>query len=106
MKNKFGFELLLIGAILIGEVSHADQDKNNHQSMTFIKESAITTKIKAKLAKDQQINTLANIHVATDAHGVVVLSGYAKTREQADRAVVMAINTEGVADVQNHIKLK
>ena len=49
------------------------------KTRTFVKDSVITTKIKAELAKEKP-STLAKVSVDTDNAGVVVLSGSAKTQ--------------------------
>ena len=72
---------------------------------TFVQDSMITSKVKAKLASEQ-ISTLAKIKVDTDNKGVVVLSGNVKSQEEADKAVQIAQNTEGVTLVQNMLQIK
>ena len=69
-----------------------------------MKDSAITTKIKTRLAADH-ITSLADIHVDTDKHGVVWLSGSVKTREAADEAVSIARSTAHVKRVHSDIKV-
>ena len=49
-----------------------------------MKDSAITAKIKAKLA-DEHVSSLAKVHVDTDASGMVYLSGSAETRPTSIR---------------------
>lgn len=68
----------------------------------FIKDSAVTTAVKAKLAAEH-ISSLANIHVDTDKDGVVWLRGTVETQEQADRAVAIARQTEHVTDVHSDL---
>ncbi len=69
---------------------------------TFVKDSVITTKVKAKLAA-KHMSTLANISVDTDSHGVVWLSGKAPTKDASDLAAMIAKGTEGVTSVHNKI---
>jgi hyperosmotically inducible protein len=73
--------------------------------MTFVKDSAITVKIKAKLA-EEKLSSLAHIKVDTDAKGVVVLAGKVKTQEEADKAVSIARETKGVTSVKSDIQIK
>ena len=75
------------------------------QPSTFVKDSAITTKIKAKLASEH-LASLTSIQVDTDKNGIVWLSGTAKTQAEADKAVTIAKNTEGVVTVKNNLKVK
>ena len=65
-------------------------------------DSIITTKIKAEYAKDKAVSAM-NIHVDTDQKGMVVLSGNAKTKAEADKAESLAKGTQGVTSVKNNI---
>ncbi len=68
----------------------------------FVKDSVITTKVKAKLAA-KHLSTLTRINVDTDANGVVWLSGHAPTQDAADIAGLLAKDTDGVRSVHNDI---
>jgi hyperosmotically inducible protein len=107
LKSKLAIAGLIVGAVLMPTFGQAadDQDKDRTQPKAFVKDSAITTKVKAKLAA-QQLSSLATIHVDTDANGVVVLSGTAKSQEQIDKAVEIARSTENVRDVKSTLTVK
>ena len=62
-------------------------------------------KIKAEYAKDKDVSAL-NIKVDTDDKGVVTLSGNAKSKAEADKAVMIARDTKGVTSVKNEIQVK
>ncbi len=66
-----------------------------------MEDAAITTKVKGAFAKDSDVSAL-KIHVDTD-RGVVRLSGNAKTRAEADKAMQIARDTKGVVSVTNDI---
>ena len=66
-----------------------------------VEDAAITTKVKSAFATDSQVSAM-NIHVDTD-RGVVRLSGNAKNRAEADKAVRIARDTKGVVSVTNDI---
>jgi hyperosmotically inducible protein len=70
-----------------------------------VADSVITTKIKAKFAKDKRVSAM-NIEVETDDKGVVTLSGNAKSKAEADQAVKLARKTKGVTSVKNEIKVE
>lgn len=72
---------------------------------TIVKDSVITTKIKAKLAEDK-MSTMTQLKVETDSKGEVVLSGNLKTKAEADKAVSIARGTEGVTSVVSKITIK
>lgn len=82
-----------------------DGDKDRKNPVAFVKDSVITTKIKTKLAAEK-LSSLATIRVDTDAKGMVVLSGTARSQDAIDKAASIARDTEGVVSVQNNIKVK
>lgn len=104
MKIKLAASCFIVGTLLAPVAAHADSDADNAHPMTFVKDSVITTKIKAKLA-EEKISSLAHIEVDTDRNGAVVLSGKVKTQEEADKAVSIARETEGVTSVRSKIQL-
>ena len=106
MKTKFVITCLICGMLVGSAVALAqDSDTDRSQPKAFVKDSAITTKIKTKLAAEH-ITSLGRIHVDTDKDGVVWLSGSARTQEAIDKAGSIARETEGVKDVHSHIKIK
>jgi len=106
MKMKFAITCLSCGMLLGSAVALAqDSDTDRSHPKAFVKDSVITTKIKTKLAAEH-ITSLGRIHVDTDKHGVVWLTGSARTQEAIDKAVSIARETEGVKDVHSHIKIK
>jgi hyperosmotically inducible protein len=94
-------KLILTGLIAISAaclpVAMADADAG-----TYVKDSVITTKVKAKLA-EKHMSTLTKIKVDTDSQGVVWLSGVAPTQDASDLAAMLAKDTEGVTAVHNKI---
>ena len=72
---------------------------------TFVKDSAITAKIKSKLASEH-VGSLSKIHVDTDANGMVYLSGTAKSQADIDKAVSIAQSTEHVTSVRNDLTVR
>lgn len=97
---------LVVGMSVASVTAFAeDADTDRTHPVTFVKDSAITTKIKAKLAKEKA-NSMANIHVDTDANGIVALSGTAHTAEDVANATAIARNTEGVKSVTSTVTVK
>jgi len=106
MKSKLATSCLVIGCLLAPVIAHAeDADSDRSHPMTFVKNSVITTKIKAKLA-EEKMRTLLYVKVDTDSKGAVVLSGNVRTQEMADKAVAIAQGTEGVTSVTSRITIK
>ena len=69
---------------------------------TYVKDSAITAKVKTKLAA-KHMSTLTKIKVDTDKNGVVWLSGTAPTKDAKDLAGMITKDTDGVTAVHNNI---
>lgn len=69
-----------------------------------VSDTAITTKVKAGLFKEPELKAL-DIKVETEK-GVVMLSGFVDSKAEADRAVRLAKEVEGVKDVKSAIKVK
>jgi hyperosmotically inducible protein len=109
MKIKFTPILVAAGAVLasfaVQAAGDTGTDTERSQPKTFIKDSVITTKVKTHLA-EQKFGSLAHIHVDTHGRGAVVLTGTARSQEQADKAVAVARDTEGVTSVKNRIRVK
>jgi hyperosmotically inducible protein len=107
MKMKLAVTCLIIGASLAPVVGFSSDDSDSDRShpKAFVKDSAITTKIKSKMAV-AHLTSLARIHVDTDENGVVWLSGYASSQDEMDKAVSIAGGIEGVKAVKNHMKIK
>jgi hyperosmotically inducible protein len=107
MKKTLATTLLAIGVLLgpVVAVATEDSDMDRSNPKAFVKDSAITTEIKSKLAA-AHITSLGNIHVDTDANGVVWLHGTAHTQKAVDRAVAIARETEGVKDVRSKLTVK
>lgn len=78
------------------------QDQPAGPARVWVKDSVVTTKIKAQLAATQ-ISSLAKVHVETDADGYVQLSGKVATQADKDRAETVARGVEGVKTVDNQL---
>jgi len=74
-----------------------------HRSVHPVDDSVITTKIRAKLVKDKQTRA-DNVEIET-VNGAVDLTGTARTKAKAARAVALARQVEGVKSVKNHIQI-
>jgi hyperosmotically inducible protein len=97
---------MMVGTLLGSTTAAIAQDASTDlsQATTFLKDSAITAKIKSKLAAEH-VTSLERVHVDTDKNGVVWLSGSAPTQEAADKVVAVARDTERVTDVRSDIKV-
>ena len=105
MKYKLATTCFVIGSVLAPVAAYAaDPDTNRSKPATFVKDSVITTKIKTKLAAEH-LGSAKHIKVDTDKNGVVWLSGTANSQAEADKAVEIARNTEGVKSVNSKLKV-
>jgi hyperosmotically inducible protein len=102
----FATTCLLVGALLGSSVLIAqDSDADRTHPVTFVKDSAITTKIKTKLATEH-LTSVGRIHVDTDQDGIVWLTGSARSQEAIDKAVSIARDTEHVKSVHSDLVVK
>lgn len=91
--------ILLIGALAMPVAAFA---ADGDSVKTEMKDSVITTKVKAEFAKDKEVSA-THVKVDTDSNGMVTLSGTAKSKAEADKAVALAKGTKGVTSVKNDI---
>lgn len=71
----------------------------------FVDDAAITTKVKAAIVKDVGAKAATDVKVTTEG-GVVQLSGFAGSQDEANRAAAAAQKVSGVKSVKNDIRLK
>jgi len=106
MKRRFANGCIVIGTMLAPMAAFAaDGDSDRANPKLFAKDSAITTKIKAKLASEH-LGSLKHIQVDTDQNGVAWMTGTANSQDEINPAVAVARNTEGVKTVKADIKLQ
>ena len=116
MKAEFAAICVALGLILAPAAGYSADKKDTpaskkdeksesktEKAKEAVEDAAITTKVKAEYAKDKQVSALS-IHVNTD-HGVVKLTGEAKSKAEADKAETIAKSVKGVSSVQNEIKV-
>jgi hyperosmotically inducible periplasmic protein len=107
MKTKLAVSCVLFGALLGPAAAMAGDDTAavGNSATVFVKDSAITTKIKTKLAADH-LTSLGRIHVDTDENGIVWLTGTARSQEAIAKAVSLARDTEHVKSVHNDLTVR
>jgi hyperosmotically inducible protein len=71
----------------------------------YVDDATVTAKVKTAIASDVGVKAAANVNVETH-RGVVQLSGFADSDEQASRAVTAAKKVGGVRSVKNDIRIK
>lgn len=106
MNTKLATTTLVIAALIAPvTVYAADINSATESAKENVRDAVITTKIKAEYAKDKDVSMM-KIRVDTDDNGLVTLSGNAKSRAEADKAVRIARDTKGVSSVKNEIKVQ
>ena len=106
MKSKVATICFVIGAMLAPVAVYAeDTDADRSNPATFVKDSAITTKIKTQLAAEH-LGSLKHISVDTDQNGVVWMRGTVNSQSEADKAITIARSTEGVKTVKSSPKVQ
>ena len=97
----------MAATLAVAVVGHASDGRDNERDrpQTLVKDSTITSEIKARLA-EQHGRSLARVHVDTDDHGVVKLSGRVHTQAEMDTAVAIARGFDGVRKVKNDLRIK
>lgn len=76
---------------------------DNDRNEPITGDAGITSAVKAKLLADSTVSGL-RIDVDTE-NGVVTLTGDVKSKAEADRAMMLARNTDGVTSVVNNLKV-
>lgn len=106
MNAKLAASCFLAGALLLPVAGFtADADSDCSSPKKFVKNSIITTKIKAELF-EERMASLLHVRVDTDKTGMVVLSGTVESQAASDKANSIARTVKGVTSVQNNIKVK
>ena len=105
MITKYAAAFLMVGALLAPMTGNAeDRDKDRAHPKAWVKDSVITTKIKAKYVEDKLVSA-RHIRVDTDASGMVQLTGTAKNQAEKRKAAELAKSVEGVVSVDNRIRV-
>jgi hyperosmotically inducible protein len=104
--NRLVVSALVPFAVLLAPIpARADGPPYNAHPETYLKDSAITAKIKAKIAGEDELRSLVEVIVDTDSKGGVLLRGFVKTKADADKASTIARGTEGVTSVVNRVEV-
>ena len=107
MKTRFAITCVVCSTLIgtAAVLAADDSTSDTSHAVAYVKDSAVTTDIKTKLAAEH-ITSLQRIHVETDKDGVVWLSGSASTQKAADKAVAIARATDRVTNVHSDISVK
>ncbi|MBM7344534.1 molecular chaperone OsmY [Pantoea coffeiphila] len=123
MKTKIAKTLMtvLVGSALVGGSAMAEESMMNKAQSSadsagskidssmkkvgnYMDDSGVTAKVKAALVDDEAIKS-TDISVKTH-EGVVTLSGFVSSQDQAEKAVALAKGIEGVKSVSDKLHVK
>ena len=92
-----------LGAAALGAC--ASQGETKRSVGEFTDDAALTAKVKTAIATDAGARTASAVNVET-YRGVVQLTGFVDSEDQASRAVSAAKKVQGVRSVKNDIRIK
>ena len=85
--------------------SSKQQSGSNETAGEYVDDATVTAKVKTAIASDVGVKAASNVNVET-YRGVVQLSGFADSDDQASRAATAAKKVNGVRSVKNDIRVK
>jgi len=104
MKHVKRSSSLIICLVFVVALISCAGSRTSESSGQYVDDSVITTKVKTALLVDPDVKSL-DIGVET-FKGVVQLSGFVNSAEQARKAVEIAKSVEGVRSVKNSLVVK
>lgn len=96
----FGCAPAVVGGGAVGGYAVGSDERS---AGTMVDDGAITAKVKTELIGDKNVKA-RNIDVDT-VSGVVVLSGYVDSQQEANRAALLAKSVSGVVRVRNELQV-
>lgn len=107
MKTWSNVAVALVMSVFVAGITGCASDSNRRgvdEAGAVASDSWITTKVKSDLAVEKDVSA-TNIHVKT-VDGVVTLTGTAGSQTEADRAVEITRQIDGVKSVVNNLEVK
>ena len=96
--------LALIGMLALAACA-GKEPETGRTTGEFTSDAALTAKVKSAIATEAGARTAAAINIET-YRGVVQLTGFADSPEQAAKAEAAAKKVEGVRSVKNDVRVK
>jgi hyperosmotically inducible periplasmic protein len=103
--NPYRRQLLGLAAALALAACASKEPETRRTTGEFTSDAALTARVKSAIATDVGARTAAAINIET-YRGVVQLTGFADSREQAARAEEAAKKVDGVRSVKNDVRIK
>jgi len=95
----------LAAALALTACASKEEPETRRTTGEFNSDAALTARVKSAIATDVGARTAAAINIET-YRGVVQLTGFADSREQAARAEEAAKKVDGVRSVKNDVRIK
>jgi osmotically-inducible protein OsmY len=95
----------LFAALALAACASDNPPETKRTTGEFTNDAALTAKVKSAIATDVGARTAAAINIET-YRGVMQLTGFVNSREQAERAEAAAKKVEGVRSVKNDVRIK
>ena len=100
-RNALGF----LSALALAACASQKDPETKRTTGEFTNDAALTAKVKSAIATDVGARTAAAINIET-YRGVVQLTGFVNSREQATKAEDAAKKVDGVRSVKNDVRIK
>ena len=97
--------LAFLSALALAACASERKPEANRTTGEFTNDAALTAKVKSQIATDVGARTAAAINIET-YRGVVQLTGFVDSRDQAQKAEAAAKKVEGVRSVKNDVRVK
>jgi len=96
--------LAMVGALALAACA-SKEPETRRTTGEFTSDATLTARVKSAIATDVGARTAAAINIET-YRGVVQLTGFVDSREQAARAEEAAKKVDGVRSVKNDVRIK
>ena len=104
MKTANVIRRLFVGLFLVAFLVGCAESPHRESTGQLIDDSAITTKVKAKIFDDPMLKVF---QISVESYkGVVQLSGFVDSKQAANKAAQVAKSVEGVESVKNSLVVK
>jgi osmotically-inducible protein OsmY len=97
--------VLAVIAVALSGCASNNPPETKRTTGEFTNDAALTAKVKSAIATDVGARTAAAINIET-YRGVVQLTGFVNSREQATKAEDAAKKVDGVRSVKNDVRIK
>ncbi|HYG54800.1 MAG TPA: BON domain-containing protein [Burkholderiales bacterium] len=97
--------VIVLSSLVLAVAGCATSKGPERSAGEFTDDAAVTARVKSAIATDVGARTAAAVNVDT-YRGVVQLTGFVDSDEQASKAVTAAKKVQGVRSVKNDLRIK